>query len=289
MNITYNRIFKPWLHPDFIFNQTDMAKDLDDNNAKLLAFIQQMLTKKREEYNINKANNFCDEKHKFKSTMELMVALSEDEELSDKQIVDELVTLMFGGSDSSANVDSFALMMLGMHQDIQDRVYEELKDIFGESDRPVCVEDLPHMKLLERVIKETMRLFPVGPIVARQAIDDICLGSYTIPKGTLLAVCIQAMHRDPNVWKDPMRFDPDRFLPENFSKMKPSSYLPFSGGPRNCIGPNFAMMSMKCVLATFLRRYKTFCSYKTVDSIACKADIMLRAYDGNFISIEYRN
>lgn len=142
--------------------------------------------------------------------------------------------------------------MLGMHPEIQQKVYEEIMDVIGP-DRPVEHSDLPQLKYTERFIKEVLRLFPVGPLVVRAHETDINLGKllkyfarksfiatipgdYVLPKGSSSVLVIIHMHRNPEYWPNPLRFDPDRFLPEEVAKRHPFAYVPFTGGPRICIG-----------------------------------------------------
>lgn len=144
------------------------------------------------------------------------------------------------------------------------------------------------MKLMERVIKETLRIFPVGPLILRKATDVIPLSKGCIPVGSTIVVSIINLHRDAAIWKNPSEFDPDRFLPENMRNMHSFAYLPFSGGPRNCIGPKFSMMAMKSILSTILRKYYVRTLYRCVDDIRLGADMMIRATDGYYVKFERR-
>ena len=106
-----------------------------------------------------------------------------------------------------------------------------------------------------QVIKETMRLYPPAGGMIRQPLHDIELGGYRIPKGSNLAISTYAMQRDPELLPDPLRFDPERFSPENEGKIPKYAYLPFGGGPRICIGNSFAMMEARLALITILQKW----------------------------------
>lgn len=111
-------------------------------------------------------------------------------------------------------------------------------DVFG-SDRTVEYNDLPHLKYTERFIFETNRLFPLGPIVVRSHEDDIKLDDCVLPAGSSSVLMIIHTHRSEKYWPNPLRFDPDRFLPEEVAKRHPYAYVPFTGGPRICIGKQY--------------------------------------------------
>ena len=111
------------------------------------------------------------------------------------------------------------------------------------------------LEYTERVIKETLRIFPIGPFIGRHVHEDTELCGKMVPAGATLIINIFSAHRDPRHHPDPLHFDPDRFLPERTATWHPYSYMPFSLGPRNCIGQRYAMMQMKTILATTLRAY----------------------------------
>ncbi|KAL2732085.1 cytochrome P450 4C1-like isoform X1 [Vespula squamosa] len=188
----------------------------------------------------------------------------EDGKYSEQDIRDEIntfviaeeVSMSFQGSDTSATTISFVLLMLATFPDIQNEVYEELNKIYGSSDPkhvPIVHNDIKNMKLLERVIKETLRLFPVAPLIARKVTQDIeVIKNWTIPKGSSAVFFIYNLHRNEKYWPQPLVFDPDRFLP---GKNSSSNFFPFSYGRRNCIGQKFAMLEMTVIIATLLRRF----------------------------------
>lgn len=183
---------------------------------------------------------------------------------------------MFEGHDTTAMGITWTLYLLGLHQDIQERVFQELCDIFNDDiNRNIKIEDIKHMKYLENVIKESIRLYPSVPFILRRNTEELKIGDNIIPRNSSLVVYIYGIHHNPEVFENPEVFDPDRFLQENCENRHPFAYVPFSAGPRNCIGQRFAMMVMKTVCANVLRNFKLR-SVHHRDKILVSGDIILR-------------
>lgn len=194
------------------------------------------------------------------------------------------------GHDTTAAGSSFVLCLLGIHTKIQEKVYEEIKTIFGDSDRPVTFNDTLEMKYLERVIMETLRMYPPVPIIARKLNQDVQLSSenYVLPKGTTVVIATYKMHRRADLFPNPEVFNPDNFLPENTSTRHYYSYVPFSAGPRSCVGRKYAMLKLKILLTTILRNYRIK-SNLTEKDFRLQADIILKRADGFRIELANRN
>ncbi|RZC38940.1 p450 domain containing protein, partial [Asbolus verrucosus] len=219
----------------------------------------------------------------------LIDLIDKEGQWSNKELIDETRTIIVAGSDATALSVCYVLMMLGMHQKIQDLVHEEVESISGSNSRDITTEKLSKMTYLERVIKETLRLFPVGPIIGRHLDKNVTLKDHTLPAGSGVAIPIFFLHRDPDLWNDPLTFDPDRFLPEEVAKRHRYSYLPFSGGPRNCIGFRYAMMAMKIILSTILRHYRIVSTeYKSISEIKLKCDVATKCVEGQTVELEKR-
>jgi cytochrome P450 len=171
--------------------------------------------------------------------------------LSDRAICDELVLFLLAGHDTTSTALTYALWALGHRPDLQERAAAEA-DALG--DRRFTHHDLPRLPYTVQVLHEALRLCPPAAAVARTAMADIEVDGYRLPAGTVAIVGIYAMHRDPALWEDPLRFDPDRFSPERCAGRGRWQYLPFGGGPRACIGDHFAMLEATLALATILRR-----------------------------------
>nr|CAD7416098.1 unnamed protein product [Timema poppensis] len=202
----------------------------------------------------------------------LLEAAQDGEIMSDSDIREEVNTFMFEGHDTTASAISFSLTTLALHQDIQDKVVKELDSILGDSDRDANYRDIQEMKYLEMVIKEILRLFPSVPAFVRNLQEDVELDGYTLPKGANITIGAFALHRDPEYFPDPEKFDPERFSPENSQGRHPYQYVPFSAGSRNCIGQRFAMLEMKSTVSKVLRTFKLLpgSSTNTIEEITAE-------------------
>ncbi|GFR10032.1 cytochrome P450 4V2, partial [Trichonephila clavata] len=140
------------------------------------------------------------------------------------------------GHETIALTITWALYLIGLHPDVQAKLYEETERIFGNNmDRDVTESDLNDLRYLDCVLKETQRLYPPVPIIGRRLLEDTNICGYTLPKDSNCLILIEFLHKDKDVFPDPEKFDPDRFLPENSIKIPECGYIPFSAGPRNCI------------------------------------------------------
>ena len=172
------------------------------------------------------------------------------EALSDNDICDELTMFLFGGHDTLTMLLTSALWMLGGHPEAQHRVADEAGSV---GDRALTAADVPGLGYTVQVLHEALRLYPPGPAVPRQVCRDIEVDGYRVEAGTVAMVAAYAMHRDPALWHDPLRFDPDRFRPELADRIDRWQYLPFGGGPHRCMGDHFAMLEATLALATVVR------------------------------------
>lgn len=183
----------------------------------------------------------------------LIQAADEDgSTLDDRQLHDEVMTLFIAGHETTANALAWTLLLLAQHPDVEARLHAEIESVLGS--RRVTVTDLPALPYTHMVLKESMRLYPPAWIVTRQAIETVELGGYTLPAGSILMLSPYVVHRDPRFWEDPERFQPERFVPEREAAIPRYAYFPFGGGPRICIGNQFAMMEAALVLATIIQR-----------------------------------
>jgi cytochrome P450 len=173
--------------------------------------------------------------------------------MTTEQIRDEVMTLLLAGHETTALTLSFTLYLLAQYPAIEAKLVEELQTVLDG--RTPTIDDLALLDYTERVIKESMRLYPPAYTVFREPLSPDEIGGYQIPAGSPILISQWAVHRDPRWYDDPLAFDPDRWTSE-FEKSRPSlAYFPFAAGPRRCIGDRFAMMEAQLVLATIVQRY----------------------------------
>uniref|UniRef100_A0A182SI15 Uncharacterized protein n=1 Tax=Anopheles maculatus TaxID=74869 RepID=A0A182SI15_9DIPT len=209
--------------------------------------------------------------------------------ISDEEIKNQVDTIMFEGHDTTAAGSSFFLSMMGVHQHIQDKVIQELDDIFGDSDRPATFQDTLEMKYLERCLMETLRMYPPVPIIARSLKQDLKLASsdLVVPAGATITVATFKLHRLESIYPNPDVFDPDNFLPEKQANRHYYAFVPFSAGPRSCVGRKYAMLKLKIILSTILRNFRVHSDLKEED-FKLQADIILKREEGFQIRLEPR-
>jgi cytochrome P450 len=170
--------------------------------------------------------------------------------LTAEAIRDELFVFLGAGHDTTATTLTYALWALGRNAEMQERVAAE---VLALGDRPLTVDDVAALPYTTQVLHEALRLCPPAPAVGRMAMKGAVVDGYRVPAGTNLVVGIYALHRDPELWDDPYRFDPDRFSPERSQGRNRWQFLPFGGGPRSCIGDHFAMLEAVLGLASVVR------------------------------------
>ncbi|GMJ02657.1 cytochrome P450, family 721, subfamily A, polypeptide 1 [Hibiscus trionum] len=176
----------------------------------------------------------------------------EDEMLGDDEIIGEFKTFYFAGKETSANALSWALLLLALNPEWQDKAREEVVRVLGNDKVPVA-DNLKDLKIVNMIIDETLRLYPPIVMLMRKAYKDVKLGNIDIPAGTELYLALAAVHHDTGLWgNDAHKFNPSRFKE---SRKHLASFIPYGLGPRFCVGQTLATVEMKTILAMIIRRY----------------------------------
>jgi cytochrome P450 len=171
--------------------------------------------------------------------------------LSDELVVDNIVSFLMAGYDTTALALTWSLYLISRSPDWETRMLDEVTAVAGSG--PVTSAHVEKLKIVQQVLNESLRLFPTAPIIVRDFVEDFEFGGVKVPRGTIGIVPIYAIHRHTSYWKDPHRFDPARFAQEDRSRLLRFQFLPFGVGPRICIGAAFAMLELTIMLATFVR------------------------------------
>jgi cytochrome P450 len=177
-----------------------------------------------------------------------------DETMSDRQLRDEVITFVLAGHETTALALTWTWQLLAENPEVEAGLRAEIESVLG--DRIPTLEDLPRLARIRRVVEETLRLYPPLPIFARQSLGEDVIGGYRIRARSIVTIVPYLTHRHPAIWQDAERFDPDRFVPERVAERPRFAYLPFSGGPRLCIGNEFALIEATLIVAMTLQRYR---------------------------------
>ena len=185
----------------------------------------------------------------------LLAAQDEDgSRMTDQQLRDEVMTLILAGHETTALLLSWTWYLLSEHPEVDARLGEELHRVLDG--RSPTVADLPRLPYTEKIVKESLRLYPPAYIVARIAPEGYQIGGYAVRPGASVVMSQWVMHRDRRYFDEPERFHPDRWTEEFEKRLPKFAYFPFGGGPRMCIGSSFAMMEAALLLATIAQRFQ---------------------------------
>jgi cytochrome P450 len=185
----------------------------------------------------------------------LLTAQDEDDGgvMTDQQVRDEAMTIFLAGHETTANALTWTWYLLSENPECARRLHDEVDGVL--QGRLPTVEDLPNLPYIERAVTEAMRLYPPAWLIGRRAIAEYAFGPYVAPPRAILIMSPFIVQRDARFYRDPERFDPDRWTAEFKASLPPFAYFPFGGGPRRCIGESFAWMELILIVATIAQRW----------------------------------
>jgi cytochrome P450 len=176
------------------------------------------------------------------------------ERMNDRQLRDEVMTMLLAGHETTSLALSWTYWLLWQHPDIEARLAAEAADVIGT--RRATFADTERLVYTRKVIDESLRVYPPAWGFSRLALGDDEVGGYHVPAGSLVFLIPFVVHRRPRLWPSPEHFDPERFTPERIAERPRFAYIPFGGGPRQCIGNQFALLELQLILATVARRFQ---------------------------------
>ena len=201
----------------------------------------------------------------YKDLLQLMIDSSKNTDhkgLSDDEIFAQSSTFLLAGYETTSSCMAFTTYLLATNPQIQDKLRQEIRDICNNEDQ-ITYEMIGKMTYLDMVISESLRMYPPGYLLLREAKVDFQCKGYTFPKGVSMVVPVYCVHHDPELWPQPDQFNPERFTKEAVENRHPCAYLPFGAGPRNCVGMRFALMEVKLCIAKILLRFQLVASPET--------------------------
>ena len=301
--LVIHRAMRPYLYFDTVYYNTSAGKEFKrrcefSHNFALNVIEERRQALRNRRQQDNAAQGACTDdvhmhdtaqdssadevnKRKYYDFLDILLLAEDDngQKLSDADILDEVETFMFEGHDTTASAISWCLYNLARYPTIQAKARREVDDVMTGRDSDVITwTDLNALPYLTMCIKESMRLCPPVPYFSRETTKDCVIDGSTVPAGSFIDIVVWCLHHNPTVWPDPLVYDPLRFTPENINAMDSHAYIPFSAGPRNCIGQNFALHELKTVIARVLRRFELQLD-DTVE-VRFKPDLVLRAENG---------
>ncbi|KAF6036917.1 CYP4V2 [Bugula neritina] len=295
---------------DFIYDRTAVGKKVNKAISLAQDFTIEVIKKRRE----MRDSGTDYEQKKHQPFLDLLLDCTDEDGLSltDSDIREEVDTFMFESLDQLPShllrvmtprhlEYSLRSIFLGRNLEEQKKCQQELDEAIGNPSKDITMDDLPKLKYLECCIKESMRLLPPVPLIGRQLEEDTTFGEYVVPKGTQVGMLIAALHQDPEQFPDPEKFNPNRFdqlnselfqqssVEENSNvRRDPFAYIPFSAGPRNCIGQKFALMELMIVVGTLLLNFNIE-STQTREELGLRAALILQPLNGIHVKLTSRH
>ncbi|KAJ8709485.1 hypothetical protein PYW08_009489 [Mythimna loreyi] len=290
LEVLTTRIYRPWLMFDFIFNMSVYKKKLDKALETIFSLSEQMVRLRKSEHlkRLKKKGDGNVEGRRIQSVLDVVLenTMTETDSLyTDVELRNIADNMLLAAYDTTIYEMLFVIICIGSYPDVQEKVYQEIIQVLGE-DGQLSKENLSQLVYLEAVIKEAIRLYPIGPIVARDTTSDTKLRNVMIPKGSSIMVHVWSVNRNTKYWGlDAEEFKPERWLSPDTVPNHPAAYASFSPGRRGCIGKMYALMYLKAAMIPLLRKYKLTADHKKVE---LEVTVMLKPVSGHFVKIEKR-
>uniref|UniRef100_A0AAT9UUX9 Cytochrome P450 4461M1 n=1 Tax=Maconellicoccus hirsutus TaxID=177089 RepID=A0AAT9UUX9_MACHI len=274
------RIFTFWLHPQFVYSaylritgKIKIANHIHDLTSKVIR---------------NKLNAYHRGTHKFddghppETIVDVLVQKSfQETSMTEIRIRDEVLQIINAAVETSSITMSYLMLMLAMHQNIQQRVYEEIVQLMGDDATITADHSFNHLKYLEQCIKETCRMYSHVTLINRYTEKEHMLDDgKVIPAGIIVLPLARYAYKDPRLFANPQKWDPQHFSEEALAKRPKGSEMIFGYGPRTCLGQKYSLMSIKTQIAYILREYHLSTDIKEIKEKDFTVDFMVRSKFG---------
>jgi cytochrome P450 len=237
----------------------EAKKELDSLMYQMIADRRR---RKRQDYNNNgKSHDEDDLLSRLMQAQDSNSPNSNQEQMSDKQVRDEVMTIFIAGHETTSNALTWTFYLLSQNRNVETKLHDEINSVLGDGsgnnvgNRIPTADDIPKLQYTEKVLRESMRLYPPVWTIGRHVENDYFIGEYTIPAGSSILMSQYVMHHNPRYYEEPERFNPDRWTEEFKSHLPRFSYFPFGGGMRGCIGEPFAWIEGILIIATIAQKW----------------------------------
>lgn len=281
----------PYLWPDFIYRHTSYGKIYHESLNYVHKYTTDVINRRIDEqtesetaknnFSLTSEQSYQTDDKKSICFIDTLLSSYQAGEIDIDGIREEVDTFIFEGHDTTSAAISFCLHLLGRHPEHQKTLQDEIENVEGKD----VFEKVKNMKFLDLCLKEILRLYPPVPLIARELEEDTVIDGHKIYKNTDVAVAILWLHRNDKYWEEPTKFDPYRFTQKNLEERDPFSYVPFSAGPRNCIGQRFALLEAKIYIFYILKNFNLRSSQKEDDIELCM-EIIMKSKNGLMIDFE---
>lgn len=202
----------------------------------------------------------------------LVAARDGEDRLSDREVREQILIFLLAGHETTSTTLTFALHLLGRHPEVQQQVREEVLGVLGDG-VPTATQLMSELPYTTATIKEAMRLYPAAPLNSRRATEDTTVGEYDVPAGSDMVLSVWSLHRRADLWPEPLRFDPTRFL--DGREIDRYAWLPFGAGPRACLGQHFSMLESLALVAMLVRDFDFVAPTGSRDEVSVSCGITL--------------
>ncbi|KXJ18513.1 cytochrome P450 4B1 [Exaiptasia diaphana] len=283
-----DRLLNPLYHFEWIYKLTPARRKFLQYCDVIHRESNKVISSRRESRAKASGNNFT--KQRYLDFLDILLEAKDENGngLSDEDILAQVNTFMFAGHDTVASALCWALYSLASNVKHQRLCQQEIDEAINNNQH-MTWEGIASLSYLDRCIKESMRLYAPVPVIARTLDEPYTIDGKLAPEGTFVLANIYALHRNPHVWENPKEFNPDRFLPEKCKERSMYSFIPFSLGPRICIGKNFGMQEIKTSLVMILQKFNLSVDPQdSIDDMDLFPELVLRSKSGVHIRITPR-
>ncbi|XP_064601169.1 cytochrome P450 4A25-like [Liolophura sinensis] len=252
-NLISNRGLKPHMRIDWLYALTTDGKEFNQLCDYVHGFADKIIEARRS--TLESVPDVARKRHL--DFLDILLAARDEfgEGLSKEDIRAEVDTFLFEGHDTTASAASWALYALAKYPDVQEKVYREVHEILGDRES-LEWPDIPKLKYTSLFIKEVMRMYSPVPGIGRELSKPLEIDGKEVPAGTVIIISLRTLNHNPEVWESPEEFRPERFSEDKFSSRDPYSFVPFSAGPRNCIGQTFALNEEKVIVSRIVNKFR---------------------------------